>query len=344
MLQAAASEADHYSANHAILCALVCEVCAESFDWPAEERRTLVGAALTMNLAMSALQDALAQQRGPLTGAQREQIDAHAEAGASLLAAAGLADARWIEVVRQHHVATADTVSDSPPTAEQRLAQLLHRVDIYTAKLSRRASREPASPALAARDACLDAAGLPDAIGATMLRILGLYRPGCYVVLASGDTGIVICRGAKAHTPVVAALRRADGALYNPPVRRDSSLNEQSVLHGVTPGYRQGQPAPPARARREVTRQFPNGLALAHGPSRCQSQPSSSASAIRLAADRSTAIQARLSPRPGPFSSGRAMKAVRGSKTRPKLRPCVGVSASCCRRSRNAASTCEINW
>jgi hypothetical protein len=99
--------------------------------------------------------------------------------------------------------------------------------------LSRRATREPTPPAIAARHACLDAQGRPDAIGATLLRMLGLYPPGCFVQLASGEVGIVVRRGAKAHTPVVAALRRDDGGLHLQPPRRDSAQPPHAVVCGV---------------------------------------------------------------------------------------------------------------
>lgn len=232
LMQTAATEVDRYSAHHAMLCALVGELCATWFEWPAQEVQTLVLAALTMNISMSATQDALARQADPLSQAQREEVESHAQRSAALLAKAGVHDALWLEAVRRHHEkGTRD--AELPAQPEARLAQLLHRVDVYTAKLSRRATRQPASPALAARDACLSPAGVPDPVGAALLRVLGLYPPGSFVLLRSGETAIVVRRGAKAHTPLVAALRRADGGLYMPPVRRDTALSRQAVLRGV---------------------------------------------------------------------------------------------------------------
>jgi hypothetical protein len=72
-------------------------------------------------------------------------------------------------------------------TPVQRLAQLLQRIDVFTAKLSRRRTRPGSNATVEARDACLDPSGLPDATGATMLRVLGLYPPGSFVRLASGE-------------------------------------------------------------------------------------------------------------------------------------------------------------
>ncbi len=235
LLQKAGSETHHYSAEHAMLCAVVCELCAAWFEWPAEEIDALVRAALTMNLAMSAVQDALARQTGRPSKAQSQEVDQHAARSAAMLAEAGVTDALWLDVVRQHH-STVPEADDQPLSAALRLVRLLHRVDIYTAKLSRRASRDTAKPLLAARDACLDHAGLPDATGATILRVLGLFPPGSFVLLASGETGVVVRRGAKAHTPIVALLRRANGATFVRPVCRDTAEGLHSVLRGLSVG------------------------------------------------------------------------------------------------------------
>lgn len=233
LLQAAGHEVDQYSVQHAMLCAIICTMCAQWLEWPEAETEAVGLAALTMNLSMTSLQDALARQVGGLSAVQRERIDAHPQESATLLAEAGVSDALWLDTVKLHHSVDRHADARDEPAPAERLAHLLHRVDIYTAKLSRRVSRHPASPALAARDACLDGSGLPDAIGATILRILGLYPPGSYVALANGEIGVVVRRGAKAHTPVVASLRRSDGGLFLQPAMRDTALRAHAVLCGV---------------------------------------------------------------------------------------------------------------
>jgi hypothetical protein len=51
---------------------------------------------------------------------------------------------------------------------DRALAQLLRRVDIFCAKISRRANRAPMSPVQAAREACLGPDGKPDEIGGAL--------------------------------------------------------------------------------------------------------------------------------------------------------------------------------
>lgn len=233
LLQTATSEIDHYSAHHAMFCAVVSHLCAGWLDWTVEERQSLFAAALTMNVGMQSLQDAMARQASAPSQDQRRRIDEHPAQGAQMLEAAGVSDACWLEVVRRHHDPTGGQPPVEPVPVEQRLAELLHRVDVFTAKLSRRQSRAGASATAAARDACLDANGHPDEIGATVLRILGLYPPGSCVRLANGELGIVTRRGAKAHTPIVAALRRADTTPFVRPARRDTSDKQFAVQRAV---------------------------------------------------------------------------------------------------------------
>jgi len=229
----AGQELDHYSAVHAITCAVIGELIGRWHGWPEEELATLANAALSMNVSMTRTQDALALQPGAPDERQRQEIEHHAEASAAFLTEAGVADPLWIEVVRQHRVGCDEGEIDAMPPVS-RLSELLRRIDIYTAKLSRRRSRGATTPALAARDACLGRSGHPDSIGATLLRVLGLYPPGTWVTLANGEAGIVIARGARSHTPIVAALRRADGGLLMQPARRDTQLRGHAVVRGVT--------------------------------------------------------------------------------------------------------------
>ncbi len=236
LIQATASgPMDHYSEQHALASLVVCELAARWMDWSVHERQALALAAMSMNLSMTVLQNTLAEQKGPMTAAQRERVAGHAAASAQMLQDAGVDDALWLHAVRHHHVAAgaSDVAGDEAAT---RLAELLRRVDVYTAKLSRRGSRGSITPALAARDACLGPGGHPDSIGATLLRVIGLYPPGTYVELANGETAVVVHRGDKAHTPVVASLRRPDWGLIAPPLRRDTARPGLAVRHGVEPG------------------------------------------------------------------------------------------------------------
>jgi hypothetical protein len=229
MLQTATSDADNYSASHSMFCAVVADLCAAYFEWPEAEAAAVQNAALTMNVGMLLMQNSMAQQIESLSPAQKLRVEDHPAKSVELLKSAGVDDPLWLEAVRRHHRPVDEGESADPLAPAQRLAQLLQRIDVFTAKLSRRKTRPGSSATVAARDACLDPSGLPDATGATMLRVLGLYPPGSFVRLASGEVAVVIRRGDKAHTPVVASVRRGDGGTINPPTVRDTS----NLIHAV---------------------------------------------------------------------------------------------------------------
>ncbi len=234
LIQSNGSGVGQYSAQHSLICLVITGLAADWLDWPEEEKQTLAMSALSMNLSITTLQDSLAKQSSALSDRQRELVDAHAAASAELLSKAGVIEPVWLYVVQNHHQLLGPDAAVGE-NAGPRLAELLRRVDIYTAKLSRRESRDSVTPAMAARDACLGAGGHPDSIGATLLKVVGLYPPGTFVELVNGETAVVIKRGEKAHTPIVASMRRQDGGLLLQPQRRDTLSARLSVRKGVEP-------------------------------------------------------------------------------------------------------------
>jgi len=234
MLQSAMNDTENYSASHGMFCAVVADLCVAYFEWPDAEAAAVQNAALTMNMGMLLLQNSMAQQTGPPSSAQKLRIEEHPAKSVELLKSAGVDEALWLETVRRHHRPIDEGESCDPLTPPQRLAQLLQRIDVFTAKLSKRKTRPGATATIAARDACLDTSGLPDATGATMLRILGLYPPGSFVRLVSGEIGVVVRRGEKAHTPIVACVRRGDGATISQPMVRDTSNRLRAVQRSLS--------------------------------------------------------------------------------------------------------------
>lgn len=218
----AAQGTPKYSCHHALLTLLICEQAAGMLAWPQTWIDSLGRAAATMNVAMMRLQDQLASTEQRITPEVRAAIDSHAARGAEMLQAAGLTDPLCLEVVRLHHdPGVADVPLASLPP-EGQLSRLLRRVDIFVAKLSRRATRAPMSPVQAAREACLGATGVPDEIGSVLLKAVGLYPPGSFVGLASGEIGIVVARGHRANWPFVGVLVGPSGNALSQPALRDS--------------------------------------------------------------------------------------------------------------------------
>ena len=221
-----------YGVTHSLHTAMACCLVAHRLDWPDVDAQRAFKAALTMNLAMLDLQGKLANQLTPVTAAQREAIREHPTRSVEIMQASGIDDETWLTTVLQHHELPDGKGYPQGQAEVSDLARLLRYIDIHTAKLSRRVSREALSADDAARR--LFVAHQADPIVSAIVKEFGIYPPGCYVTLASGESGIVIKRGPHANTPVVAALTGRRGDPLVEPLRRDTALRDHAIT-GVLP-------------------------------------------------------------------------------------------------------------
>lgn len=221
------SEPTGYGVSHSLHSAMACCLVARRLGWNDDDALRAFKAALTMNLAMLDLQAKLAHQLTPVTAAQREVIREHPLRSAQMLRASGIEDETWLAAVVQHHELPDGRGYPQGLAEVGDLARLLRYVDVYTAKLSRRVTREALSADQAARGLFL--ANQSDPFVSAIVKEFGIYPPGCYVTLASGETGIVIRRGQNANTPLVAALTGRLGDPLLEPVRRDTALREHAI-------------------------------------------------------------------------------------------------------------------
>jgi HD-GYP domain-containing protein (c-di-GMP phosphodiesterase class II) len=231
-------EANHsthkYSCHHALLVLLICEQAAAVLRWPSEWTDSLGRAALTMNVAMLRLHDQLANTQHAPSAEMRAEIDAHAGAGAEQLQGAGLDDMLCPGVVRLHHDLGPEAQPLEALAPEFQLARMLRRVDIFAAKISRRVTRPPMSPIQAAREACLGDDGKIDQVGSALLKAVGLYPPGSFVELVSGEVGIVVARGRRTNLAYVASLVGASGNPLGEPALRDT-IDRRHAVKGAVP-------------------------------------------------------------------------------------------------------------
>lgn len=232
LIYLSAQETAMYSATHAMLVACTSMIVAhEVLRWP-DVRMLQVGrAALTMNIAMTRLQDQLAQQTEPLSAAQIAAIAEHPERSAALLRQLGVADPVWLEAVRCHHRHFEGPLEQAPEA--QQLARLIQRADQFAARIAPRATRAPMDVAAAMRASYFDDTRQPDALGAAIIKALGIYPPGTFVRLASGETAVVLRRGATVNTPPVAVVLKRDGLPPGEPIPRDSTQPEWKIIASV---------------------------------------------------------------------------------------------------------------
>ena len=238
VLRQQGNEHVQYGVNHAMHAAITGSLVAQRLGWSDDDAQRVFKAALTMNISMLALQGQLALQVTPPSAEQRAAILAHPALSRSLLELSGVTDADWLTAVSQHHECHDGSGYPSGTREPSDIAALVRRADIYTAKLSPRATRSSIAADKAGRMMFMQEPGHP--MTAALIKEFGVYPPGCLVRLASGETGMVVRRGPTVMTPIVAVMSSPTGANLSHPVRRDTSQKAYCVHavlgpHAVSP-------------------------------------------------------------------------------------------------------------
>lgn len=227
-----------YALTHSLHTATVALLTARQLGWPADRQRGLVRAALTMNASIVELQARMAEQTEPPSKKQLEQIRVHPQQSAQWLRECGVVDEDWLAAVEDHHERRGGSgyPRGLPDVAE--MAHVLRAADVFTAKISPRAFRSPLSPQLAARQLFQEEQGGP--IASALIRAVGVYPPGDWVVLKSGELGVVAQRAQAGRAATVVALIGANGRPAAATPRRDSGAAEWAITGPA--GDRSGLP------------------------------------------------------------------------------------------------------
>ncbi len=201
LFQLAASSTVGYSTSHSMTCAALCELVATELQLPEAQRHSLVLAALSMNVAMTQLQDELALQAAPPSEAQRASVDTHAARGAQWLRELGVHDPLWLHTVEQHH----DSACNDLPV------RVLMAADRYAALISPRESRPGRCVTDSGRHVAVQSGGQLDEVGHAFLRSVGICPPGTFVRLGDGRVAVVLRRSGRPGEPWVATVLDSDG-------------------------------------------------------------------------------------------------------------------------------------
>jgi HD-GYP domain-containing protein (c-di-GMP phosphodiesterase class II) len=224
-----------YSTLHSLLCAALGQALSPNLGLDSAEQQVLCCAALTMNLSVKSLQDTMAMQKSPPSREQLADIDRHPIVSANLLRSAGVDNRLWLDTVAMHH----DPLPHSPRlgTAGQpeRLAGVLQVIDRYTAALSPRGSRPGRDGKEATRSVIKDARGnTNNEAGLALLLTLGLYPPGSFVRLSSGDVAVVLQPGRRPNEAHVSTVVNKRGEPVGMPRILDTAIPEYAISEGVS--------------------------------------------------------------------------------------------------------------
>lgn len=218
----------HYGISHSMNAAIACLVTARTLGWSTDDQQRAMRAALTMNLSMVDLQGRLAHQVSPLTAKQRQLVQEHPVRSAEMLEQAGVVDSDWLDAVREHHETPDGKGYPAGLMETGELGQLLRYADVYTALMSRRATRPAMSAREAGREIYEMAAG--SLLCQALIKAFGVFPPGSFVRLASDEVAVVTGNGDKAYHPRVAALTRPDGQARQTPARRNTADERHRIV------------------------------------------------------------------------------------------------------------------
>jgi HD-GYP domain-containing protein (c-di-GMP phosphodiesterase class II) len=225
-------EYSYYGYTHSVDTAVLCILLSRHFSWQQERMMSLVKAALTMNLTILELQGRMAAQTAPMSPRQRAEIEAHPQKTVELLKSLGVDDKDWLTAIVQHHENSDGTGYPSRCTEIGEMAIALRVCDVFMAKISPRALRQALSPQDAIRQLYREDKGGP--ISTAVIKEFGIYPPGDFVKLASGELAVVIQRTSNAKAPIVASITDPLGRPVTRTLRRDAGQAEFSIVEAVS--------------------------------------------------------------------------------------------------------------
>lgn len=224
-----------YSTSHSLLCAALGQALSPNLGLDESEQGVLCCAALTMNLSVKSLQDTMAVQKLPPSREQLADIDRHPILSANLLRTAGVDNRLWLDTVAMHHDPLPSTPRPGKSGQTERLAGVLQVIDRYTAALSPRGSRPGRDGKEATRSVIKDArSNTNNEAGLALLLTLGLYPPGSFVRLASGDVAVVLQPGRRPNEAHVSTVVNKRGEPVGMPRILDTANPEYAIGEGVS--------------------------------------------------------------------------------------------------------------
>ena len=220
--------------SHSFHVATVLAILGRRLGFAPERLHSLVCAGMTMNIAIAPLLNQLSQQTSPLSEEQREALFAHPVLGSAILREAGVSDEHWHLLVQTHHETMSGDGYPQGLSGEEvhQDARLIGLVDQLCELLTLDDGPLPSQTMSALFRGEL---GEVDPQWLTLLiRELGIYPPGSFVRLASGEIAVVTYRGDKANQPRVAALRKENGPPYADALLRDTRQTAYRVVGSAT--------------------------------------------------------------------------------------------------------------
>ncbi|PCJ46063.1 MAG: hypothetical protein COA99_03405 [Moraxellaceae bacterium] len=203
-------------------------------------QQSLMNAIITCNITFYELQVLLNTMEGKLTEEQRIKVEKHALKGAQLVEAAGIIDPIMTKAMRQHHERPDGSGYPNHLTGDDisTPALIIGICETYTARIDGRAYRKPVHPREALANLFKEENPRIKALMLNFAKAIGVYPPGTWVKLATGETAIVTEVRKDSPLPVVKALFDHNDTPYMGVVARDCSTKEARITGSTSPPCR----------------------------------------------------------------------------------------------------------
>lgn len=218
----------YYGYAHALHTGALAVLLSRHLQWPTARVQSLLKAALTMNLCIFELQGQMAAQDMPMRDRQRADIRSHPERAVAQLQQLGITDTDWLQAVAQHHERPDGSGYPSGTQSVGDMAQALRICDVFMARITPRVLRPAVTPQDAVRLTYQENHGA--ALATALIKVFGIYPPGDFVKLASGELGVVVQRTGNARAPVVASITDTNGKPVARTQRRDTGVAEFAIV------------------------------------------------------------------------------------------------------------------
>ncbi|MDH5183594.1 MAG: HD domain-containing protein, partial [Gammaproteobacteria bacterium] len=216
-----------YIVIHPIHVAIISMLLEIHFRSSEAHQLSVVCAALTQNLSMNSLQEELFTQLFPLDNEQRQLLERHPLETAEQLQQAGVTDALWLDIIRQHHEKW-DGLGYPLGLAENAIlteATVICLADRYSAMVFDRPFRETREPRNILKSYLDESKASKSNLPLIFIKQLGVYPPGLFVRLNNGETAMVVKRTGPSDKPLVVSYINPRGVSFDPPVLRDTGVD-----------------------------------------------------------------------------------------------------------------------
>lgn len=222
------SQKRRYTTAHPIDVAILAELIGLRKAMPDEARISMLAAALTANLSILELQEAMQRQMSPLREEQLKTMHTHPVLTVERLRELGVQDEAWFATVLNHHEKQDGSGYPAGKRGEDipLAARIIALADTYSAMVTPRCYRPNQLAKDALREVFLKRGSEIDAeLAALFIKEIGIYPPGALVKLANGETAVVLKRGLNGTSPRVKSILNPRGIPLSNMAEHDTSVS-----------------------------------------------------------------------------------------------------------------------